>query len=114
MEDRLLDSTANNSNTVKALHLVNTVSSPNTVLPQVSNRNTDNSHSTELLKADEEGRLQASTEPHPSKVDILAVPRRRVILLRADAVTLKVRRLLDVTRCDNGSVDLGRRTLALL
>lgn len=98
-----LDSTANSSNMAKALHLVNTVSSPNMVLLRVSNRSMASSPSTELPKADEEDRPQDSMEVHPNKVDTLAVPHSKDILPREGADTLRDHRLLAVTRCDNGT-----------
>jgi hypothetical protein len=103
MEVPLQDSTA------KVPRLANMVSSPNTALPQVSNLSTVSSHSTELLRVDEEDHRRASTEPRPNKVVILAVPRSRVTLLRADVDTLRARRLLTVIRWGNG--DLGLRSL---
>lgn len=102
MEVPLKDSTA------KVPHLANMVSSPNTVLPQVSSLSTVSSHSMELLRADEEDRRRASTEPRPNKVVILAVPRSRDTLLRADVDTLRARRLLAVIR--RGNSDLGLRS----
>jgi hypothetical protein len=92
MEPPIQDSTA------KVLHLASMVSSPSTALPKVINLNTVSSHSTELLKADEEDRRRASTEPRPNKVVILAVPRSKDTLLRADVDTLRARHLLAVIR----------------
>jgi hypothetical protein len=92
MEPPLQDST------VKVPHLASMVSSPSTALPKVINLNTVSSHSTELLKADEEDRRRASMEPHLNKVVTLAVPRSKDTLLRADVDTLRAHRLLAVIR----------------